>query len=470
MNEDGLRIVIIDDNVIRRNQIKSFLPTYVDALAFTYGEEARNALLPDEDGEVADLVIINGDDDKGKGLYTYDWMKTKANNIKTASIPVIVLTEDEFSDRSLDFLEIGDVTFYEGEIDEYSIFDLITVTIEEYEFKEEEFEPLYTDAKSYDKVLGLSLKPVGENSENKRSVALDMESKLSNLEAAIERGRQKTMMIKELIDAAVEQKSVTRSHAPHFLNKVRIDNGLEPIEEEIDYEEPNIKNQESKESIYKVSYRTYEGEPNPLLAGLDDIDDSEMATSKTYEGEIDPLLAGLDEIEDGERVRVYDSAVVQSSRKDFTRSLEQMGKKLREQPQDTLSAHTIKIKDDAPRKTIVVVDDNAEDRESCELYLSTKYDVVLLDNGMAAVDYFSEKTADMILLDTYMPNLGGVQTLESVRITENGRNVPVVYMMDKRFPVYVESLSGNGVIGVLQKPIKMGGLAMAVDGYFRSRK
>ena len=94
------------------------LPDYISCVALGYGDGALDYLKPDAEGVVPDIVIMYGDDSKSQGLYTYDWMINKSDNIDVASIPVIILTEDEFSDRSIEFLEIGDVLFYEGEIDE----------------------------------------------------------------------------------------------------------------------------------------------------------------------------------------------------------------------------------------------------------------------------------------------------------------------------------------------------------------
>ena len=444
-----LKIVIIDDNAARREEIKSFMPAYIDPVTTGYGEGAKDAIRADAEGKVPDLVIINGDDPKKRGLYIFEWMRNNEDD-RIKSVPVIVLTEDEFSDSSLEYLELGDVTFYEGEIEEFDVFNLVTECISEAEFIPEPVEPTFYAPKSYDRVMGLSFKPLGD-ADKKRAVALNMDEQLFNLEAAIERGRQKTEQIKELISGALEikenkaaagaggsqgqaatggKKKKNKTAVPHFLNKVRNDKGLEPARDEDTENLPMIGTDEEVRVAKGPKENPYLTEYDPLTAGIDKVE----YKYGSYEGEADPLLAGLDDIDDDGNARVYDS------RRDIN------------------------------KKTIVVVDDSQEDLDACDLFLSAKYNVILFDGGQKAIEYFERSSADMLLLDTYMPNLGGVQTLEGIRQTPGGSRVPVIYMVDKRYPVYVESLSGDRVIGILQKPINIGGLSIAVEGYFRRNK
>ena len=112
-----IRAVIIDDDRNRRELIKNSLPEYIESIDIVFGEGAIDYIKRDAEGILPDLVILNGDDSKNLGLYVFDWMINKSNDPDIEAIPVIVLTEDEFSDRCMEFLEIGDVIFYEGEID-----------------------------------------------------------------------------------------------------------------------------------------------------------------------------------------------------------------------------------------------------------------------------------------------------------------------------------------------------------------
>ena len=200
-----LRAIIIDDDRQRREKVRQVLPDYIEGIVVGSGEGAIEHIKPDANGNVPDLVILNGDDRKSFGLYVFDWMINKAPDPRTADIPVIVLTDDEFSDRCLEFLELGDVVFYEGEIDESSLFPVINDAIEEAEFRPETTEPVYEETKSIDRLMGHSVKAPGEIGAQ-RAVVLDMETRLKNLEAALERGQRRAAQIRTLIDAASKVK------------------------------------------------------------------------------------------------------------------------------------------------------------------------------------------------------------------------------------------------------------------------
>ena len=200
-----LRAIIIDDDRQRREKVRQVLPDYIESVIVGSGDGAIEQLKPDKEGNVPDLVILDGDDRKSFGLYIFDWMINKSPDPRIADIPVIVLTDDEFSDRCLEFLELGDVMFYEGEIDESSLFPVITEAIEEAEFRPEPIEPVYEETKSIDRLMGHSVKAPGEIGAQ-RAVVLDMETRLKNLEAALERGQKRAAQIRTLIDAASKVK------------------------------------------------------------------------------------------------------------------------------------------------------------------------------------------------------------------------------------------------------------------------
>ena len=152
-----LRAIIIDEDRARRENVRSLLPDYIDSVTIGFGDSSFEYLKPDAEGVTPDLVIMNGDDSRNLGLYTFDWMINKSGNPDVASIPVIVLTEDEFSDRSLEFLEIGDVLFYEGEIEGEQLFSVINEALEEAEFMAEPVYPSFEEQKSIDTMSQITI-------------------------------------------------------------------------------------------------------------------------------------------------------------------------------------------------------------------------------------------------------------------------------------------------------------------------
>ncbi|MCR5591097.1 MAG: response regulator, partial [Lachnospiraceae bacterium] len=199
-----LRVIIIDDDRNRREEVERFLPSYMDTVAVGSGDGAIDHIKRDEDGVIPDLVIVNGDDPKHFGLYVFDWMVNRSGDDDIASIPVIVLTEDEFSDRCLEFLEIGDVMFYEGDIDEGGIFTAVTDRMEESDFRAEPVEPSYEETRSLDRLMGHSVKAPGDG---QRAVVIDMDERIRNLEAALQRGRKRVEDIRAVLDVAQKTKN-----------------------------------------------------------------------------------------------------------------------------------------------------------------------------------------------------------------------------------------------------------------------
>ena len=202
---DRLRIVIFDDDINRKEQIKEHMPDYMDTIFCGNLDVAKKSIA---DADKTDLVVLNADEESGRSLSLFGWLKEDA---KHASVPVLLLCEDAFSDRVLDFLDIGDAAFYEGDFDPDYFFMQVMETIDEAEMAPDEIEePSYLE-KDPDRILGLSVKPVGEDEDTiKRSIVLQHEEQLQQLDQAIERGRQKQQKLKEIMTLAIKYKEEIR--------------------------------------------------------------------------------------------------------------------------------------------------------------------------------------------------------------------------------------------------------------------
>lgn len=423
-----LKVVIIDDDRERREKVRNVLPDYMAGVVTGSGEGAIDNIKPDREGVVPDLIILNGDDRKSFGLYVFDWMLNKSPDPRTADIPVIVLTEDEFSDRSLEFLELGDVTFYEGEIDESSLFTVINEALEEAEFMTEPVEPAYEETKSIDRLMGLSIKAPG-SAEKQRAVVLDMETRLKNLEAALERGKKRVSDIRTLLDAAQKVKGGNdelgirrrsrRDPAAEEAYVKRMSSFLEKAREKARAEEERL-------SRMKEQYS-----PSP---------------SKS-EGEIADSLGRLKQKAISNPYGAFNAQ--------GTLTVDQRPRR-REEP--------------APgdKKTVVIVDGDVKTRKLCSLYLTQKYNVVSLDSGMKTVDLFVKSHADLLIINPVLNGMSGMTTVASVRMQPGCMNVPVMYLVGEDYTDDRSTLLGNGVVGILNKPVKREVLAQAVEGYFKT--
>ncbi|MBR6452119.1 MAG: response regulator [Lachnospiraceae bacterium] len=200
---DKLKIVVIDDDKERIELIRDLLPDYMDVITGDYGEGAKAVIRP-TDGRDTDLIIMNADDKRGRSLYMFDWMKSESGLDR---IPVILLVDDEFSDRVMSFLEIADAEFYEGQIDPDEFFMLVTGVINDAEMGPElPEEPVYLE-KDPTRIQGLSVKPVGEGEGTvRRSIVLRHDDQLKQLDLALERGRKKQEKLREIMAYALQYK------------------------------------------------------------------------------------------------------------------------------------------------------------------------------------------------------------------------------------------------------------------------
>lgn len=453
---DQIKIVVVDDNPTRREQIKDMLPEYVMAGVSGYGDNAMKLIKPDGAGSIPDLVILNGDDSKGLGLYTFDWMINKSGNAQIAQIPVIVLCEDEFSDRALDFLEVGDVTFYEGEIEENDLFDVIMKTLDGEEFAKEPDVPVYEESKSIDRLMGHSVKAPASAAGKERKIVVDMDSQLRNLEAALMRGQKRVEDIRKVLIAAQngdfdDTDYVNRPHK-------KPNGGLSGAS-------TNIKKPQDGSSIFrKAKVKT----SNPAI--------SAQIENVARKATTNPQAAMQAQVKSATGSNYANPQYAWTNANPVMQSMPQQP---RNAAQPSLLNFNFKAQYAAKqneaeivraKKRIVVVDDDPEITNGCQRFLAANYEVVCLNSTMTAIDYFVRSTADMLIIDAVMPGTDVKKTVESIRFQQGGARVPVIYLVGNDFGAPKETLMGNNVVGIVHKPISWGVLAVNVDGYFRGRR
>ncbi len=76
-------------------------------------------------------------------------------------------------------------------------------------------------------------------------------------------------------------------------------------------------------------------------------------------------------------------------------------------------------------------------------------------NGMMAVNFFKNKTADLILLDYEMPIMSGLEVLKRLREMPNTANTPVVFLTSVSDGQRVTEIMIMGVTDYILKPINV---------------
>lgn len=450
-----LRAIIIDDNRAMRENVIAALPDYIETIGVGAAEGALDYFKRDADGNLPDFVIVNGDDPKNFGLYVFDWMINKAGDEDIASIPVIVLTKDEFSDKCLEFLELGDVVFYEGPIDESELFSVINDALEEAEFMPVPVISAYEETKNIDRLIGHSVKaPEGAQ----RVVVIDMEKRIKNLEAALERGRQRVSDIRTLLDAAQRvkdggddfnlrrRKKVPKDEA--YVN--RMSSFLKKAREKTKFEE---------EMIAAMKKKQQEEAKKPAQSGQ--VIKRSNAVKDTQEKVIrqpaSPEAAVADSVG-----RLKEKAFNDPSGAVAAQEMVSM----QERPKQRRVAPAAPSND---KKTIVIADDDVKARKLCSLFLTQKYNVVTCESGMKTIDYFVKNRADLLIINPVLGGMSGVSTVISVRMQPGGANIPVMFLVGDNYSESRSKLLGAGVVGILNKPVKHEVVSQAVDGFFDNR-
>ncbi len=87
---------------------------------------------------------------------------------------------------------------------------------------------------------------------------------------------------------------------------------------------------------------------------------------------------------------------------------------------------------DLPQKSrLLVADDEQGARESLEAILEDDYEVVCVEDGSKAVALIQKEEFDLVLLDLSMPNMGGIEALEQIKIHDRFLDVIIVSAIDR---------------------------------------
>jgi CheY-like chemotaxis protein len=119
----------------------------------------------------------------------------------------------------------------------------------------------------------------------------------------------------------------------------------------------------------------------------------------------------------------------------------------------------------APRKWVLVVDDNARLRSLwIEVLEEAGYAAVGSEDGLTAAELIRDLFPDLILLDLRMPRASGWDFLENVRANPKWHTIPVVIVsahLDEGPDLAADS--GLNIVGQLAKPVAVGDLLAKVE-------
>lgn len=105
------------------------------------------------------------------------------------------------------------------------------------------------------------------------------------------------------------------------------------------------------------------------------------------------------------------------------------------------------------RKKVLVVDDHPSVREALRLMLeSCGYDCVAVADGAAALAQLDATRFDVVITDYDMPNMNGLELLDSLSSTRTGPPQPVILHTGNVNETLVRRAMTAGAYDVLPKP------------------
>jgi len=107
-----------------------------------------------------------------------------------------------------------------------------------------------------------------------------------------------------------------------------------------------------------------------------------------------------------------------------------------------------------PRRTLLVVDDNAFILSVVKNAVPAQYDLLTAEDGREALNKIRWQKVDLILLDLLMPDMGGMEVIHALQAEPNTKDTPVVVMTAKPLDDSTIGMLRNepNVAGVLRKP------------------
>ncbi|WP_024865863.1 response regulator [Butyrivibrio sp. FCS014] len=122
------------------------------------------------------------------------------------------------------------------------------------------------------------------------------------------------------------------------------------------------------------------------------------------------------------------------------------------------------------KKRILVVDDDGTMLRTIKSWLSDKYQVFMVNSGMAAITFLAKNEVDLILLDYEMPVTTGPKVLEMLRSESSTSDIPVMFLTNKGDKESVLNVVALKPEKYLLKTMPPAELIANIDEFFEKQK
>ena len=102
--------------------------------------------------------------------------------------------------------------------------------------------------------------------------------------------------------------------------------------------------------------------------------------------------------------------------------------------------------------TLLVVDDEKQNRLLLTELFEGEYKVIQAKNGLQALERARSHAPDLILLDVLMPEMDGMATIRALKREDATRNIPVIFITALDSPTDEEQGLNLGAVDYIAKP------------------
>ncbi|MBZ0147733.1 MAG: response regulator [Pseudorhodoplanes sp.] len=124
-----------------------------------------------------------------------------------------------------------------------------------------------------------------------------------------------------------------------------------------------------------------------------------------------------------------------------------------------------------PLQRILHVEDDTDIQEVAKLAFEmfSEFEVLQCSKGSDALNAAADFEPDLFLLDVMMPDQTGIELLQAFRISDEGRDVPAIFMTAKVNQDDLDLYYEAGAIGVIEKPFDVMNLCNSITEIWTTR-